>query len=270
MRIRSYLVYCFCLTLLAGPLQAQSGKQPSPANSEGALLFRQNCAACHGNDGRGGEHAPNIASEHDVVTATDAQLNDTVGSGIPEAGMPAFDYLGKQKVSELVAWLRVLQGVGGALHQALPGDPVAGEAIFFGKASCSQCHMVRGKGGFIAEDLSDYGRGRTVDVIRTAIVNPAASPGGGGRLTGIVMSNGTKYQGVIRAQNNFTIVLQDQSGGFQNIARDHIAKIESSASLMPQDYGKTLTPQQLNDVVSYLIKSATPIQPMRISQSDKQ
>lgn len=205
-----------------------------------------------------------------MVTASDAQLTDTVGNGIPEAGMPAFNYLGKQKVSELVAWLRALQGVGGALHPALPGNPAAGEAIFFGKASCSKCHMVSGKGGFIAEDLSDYGRGRTVDAIRTAIVDPAGSPGGGGRLTTVVMSNGTRYQGVIRAQNNFTIVLQNQSGAFQSIARDHIAKIASSSSLMPQDYGQTLTPRQLNDVVSYLIQSAAPMQPIRISQSDKQ
>ena len=268
--MRSYLVCFFCLTLLAGSLQAQSAKQTSQANTAGALLFRQNCAACHGNDGRGGERAPNIATEHDVVTATDAQLRDTVSHGIPEAGMPAFDYLGKQKVSELVAWLRVLQGVGGALHAKLPGDPAAGEAIFFGKAACSKCHMVRGKGGFIAEDLSDYGRGRTVDAIRTAIVNPAASPSGGGRLTRVVMTNGARYQGVIRAENNFTIVLQNESGAFQSLARDHIAKMESSTSLMPRDYGKTLTQQELKDLVSYLIQAATPLQPMRVSQNDKQ
>lgn len=268
--MRSYLVCCFCLTLLAGSLNAQSARQTSQGNTEGALLFRQNCAACHGNDGRGGERAPNIATSHDVVAATDAQLKDTVSNGIPEAGMPAFTFLGAQKVSELVAWLRVLQGVGGALHPELPGDPASGETIFFGKAACSKCHMVRGKGGFIAEDLSDYGRGRTVDAIRTAIVNPATSSGGGGHLTRVVTSNGARYEGVIRAEDNFTIVLQSQSGEFQSIARDHIAKLESSTSLMPRDYGKTLTQQELNDVVSYLIKSATPIQPTRISQNDKQ
>lgn len=268
--MRSYLVCCFFLTLVAGTLQAQSGKQTSQANTEGALLFRQNCAACHGNDGRGGERAPNIVTEHDVVTASDAQLKDTVSNGISEAGMPAFNFLGAQKVSELVAWLRALQGVGGALHPELPGDPTAGEGIFFGRAACSKCHMVRGKGGFIAEDLSDYGRGRTVETIRTAIMNPAANPDGGGHLTSVIMSNGARYQGVIRAENNFTIVLQNESGAFQSLARDHIEKLENGPSLMPQDYGKTLTPQQLNDVVSYLIKSATPIQPIRISQNDKQ
>lgn len=268
--MRAYLVCFFCLTLMAGPLRAQSGRQTSKANPEGALLFRQNCAACHGNDGRGGERAPNIATEHDVAAASDAQLKDTVGHGIPEAGMPAFDFLGSQKVSDLVAWLRVLQGVGGALHPKLPGDPAAGEMIFFGKAACSKCHMVRGRGGFIAEDLSDYGRGRTVDAIRTAIVNPAVSHGGGGHLTKVVMSNGATYKGVVRAEDNFTIVLQSESGAFQSLARDHIARVESSPSLMPQDYGKTLTDQELNDVVSYLIKSATPIQPMRITQNDTQ
>lgn len=270
MTIRSYLVCFFCTALLTGTLQAQSAKPKADAKTEGALLFRQNCAACHGNDGTGGERAPNIATQHDVVTASDAQLKETVGKGIPEAGMPAFDYLGADKVNELVAWLRVLQGVGGSTPRAeLPGDPAAGETIFFGKASCSKCHMVRGRGGFIAEELTAYARGRNVDSIRAAIVNPSASPGGGGHLTSVLMSDGTRNQGVVRAEDNFAIVLQGEDGAFRTITRDHIAKIESSSPLMPQNYGQTLTPQELNDVVSYLMKSASPMQPMRISQSDE-
>ena len=46
--------------------------------------------------------------------------------------------------------------------------------------------------------------------------------------------------------------------------------MESSTSLMPRYYGKTLTQLELKDLVSYLIQAATPLQPMRVSQNDKQ
>lgn len=260
--MHTYLRIFCCLTLLAGTLRAQSAK-----NNEGALLFSQNCASCHGSDGAGGEHAPNIASRHEVVAATDAQLKDTVGKGIPEAGMPSFDYLGDEKVDKLVAYLRILQGVGGGVQAVLPGDPAAGEALFFGRAACSSCHMVRGKGGFLAEDLSEYAGGRAVAAIRSAIANPSVSPESGGHLTSVVLSDGAKYEGVMRAQNNFTVVLQTKDGTFHSISRDRIATLDTSKEpLMPPDYGKTLTANELNDVVSYLIESAKPMKPMRVGK----
>lgn len=263
MLIRSYVFFFGGLTLLAGTLHAQSS-----GGNEGTLLFRQNCSSCHGSDGRGGERAPNIATQHDVVSATDAQLEDVIGKGIPEAGMPSFDYLGNEKVNKLVVYLRVLQGVGDTAQAQLPGDPAAGRAIVFGKASCSNCHMVRGRGGFLGEDLSDYAKGRTVDAMRKTIIDPASSPGGGGQLTSIVMSDGMKYMGVVRAKNNFTIVLQSEDGRYHSIARDRIAKTDSS-TLMPQDYGQTLTPKEVDDVVSFLIKSARPVQPRSVGKEQQ-
>ena len=253
----------FCtLTLLAGTLSAQTAK-----GGEGALLFSQNCSGCHGSDGRGGEHAPNIATRHEVVAVSDAQLKNIVSKGIAAAGMPSFAQLGNEKVSQLVAYLRVLQGVGDMEHVDLPGDPAAGEVLFTGKASCSNCHMVRGKGGFLGEDLSDYARGRAVDAIRAAIVNPENGPESRGHLTSIALSDGTKYEGLVRAENNFNVVLQTRDGAFHSIARDRIATLDTSRqSLMPQDYGKTLTPKELNDVVSYLMKSASLMGPAPASK----
>jgi cytochrome c oxidase cbb3-type subunit III len=80
------------------------------------------------------------------------------------------------------------------------------------------------------------------------------------------LSNGTKYEGVLRAENNFTVVLQTEDGAFHSISRDRMATLASKQSLMPQDYGKTLTLKELNDVVSYLIESAKPIKPMRVGK----
>jgi cytochrome c oxidase cbb3-type subunit III len=106
-----------------GTLQAQ---QP------GAAIFAVNCAGCHGADGRGGEHAPNIATALQVQRLMDRELAAIIRYGISGAGMPAFSSLKQQEVADVVNYLRVLQGRGDIVK--LPGDPKQGEALFFGKA----------------------------------------------------------------------------------------------------------------------------------------
>ncbi len=90
--------------------------------------------------------------------------------GISGAGMPAFSSLKQQEVADVVAYLRILQGRGDIVK--LPGDPKQGEALFFGKAQCSDCHMVNGKGGFIGSELSFYGADAKPDQIRAIILDP--------------------------------------------------------------------------------------------------
>src|SRR6266446_2034768 len=47
----------------------------------------------------------------------------------------------------------------------------AGEALFFGKAGCADCHEVNGRGGVMAPDLSGAGA-RPPEVLRDKILNP--------------------------------------------------------------------------------------------------
>src|ERR1700755_818851 len=102
------------------------------AQPPGAAIFASNCATCHGADGRGGEHAPNIATAPEVQHLMDRELAGIIRNGISGAGMPAFSSLKPQEVRDVVAWLRVLQGRGDLVK--LPGDARSGEALFFGKA----------------------------------------------------------------------------------------------------------------------------------------
>src|ERR1700723_4639639 len=125
------------------------------AQKPGAAIFASNCAGCHGADGRGGEHAPNIATNPEVQHLMDRELAGIIRYGIAGAGMPAFSSLKQQEVTDVVAYLRILQGRGDIVK--LPGDPNQGQTLFFGKGKCSDCHMVSGKGGFIGSALSFYG-----------------------------------------------------------------------------------------------------------------
>lgn len=222
--------------------------------ANGAQLFASTCGACHGSDGRSGERAPNIATRREVVALTDADLIRIVQHGIAGTGMPAFGYLGDEKIKAIVAHLRTLQGVGAAVH--LPGDPAQGEAIFFGKAACGSCHMVNGRGGFIAEDLSGYGSGHSAEELRASILHPERKQEREAPAVVLVMKDGQKLSGMIRSQDNFSIVLQGSDGGFHLVSRSKVLRTEpDKALMMPGDYESRMSSKDLDDLLSYLLKA---------------
>ena len=222
----------------------------------GAALFAANCAACHGSDGRSGERAPDIATRREVVSRTNADLTRIVENGLPGNGMPGFGYLGSEKLMALVRHLRTLQGFG--VRIAVPGDPHLGEALFFGKAGCSACHMMQGRGGFLASDLSGYGLGRSVQDARTAIVDPDRKLNRSAQYVNVVSVNGQRSAGFIRNEDNFSLVLQTDNGAYLLFAKDQVARLEySNRSSMPRDYETRLSSKELDDLVSYILKTAS-------------
>ncbi len=221
----------------------------------GKRTFASTCANCHGLDGRGGERAPDIAERPRVQQLSDDQIFKIIENGIPETGMPAFRSLQSPAIRAVVVYLRTLQGAKWAVN--LPGDPAHGETIFTGKAECSGCHMVAGKGGFIASDLSDYARAHTVEQIRKEITTPPNSDPRARMVTATARS-GEKYTGRIRNEDNFSLQLQTLDGMFHFLPKSEIEKLEYSAQpLMPSDYGSKLSPDELNDVVSFLMRVAS-------------
>ena len=241
--------------------QGARKKDVRPDSAAGKRTFASTCANCHGLDGRGGERAPDIAERPRVQQLSDDQLFKIIENGIPETGMPAFRSLQSPTIKAVVVYLRTLQGAKWAVN--LPGDPAHGETIFTGKAGCSGCHMVAGKGGFIASDLSAYARAHTVEQIRKEITTPPNSDHRARMVTATARS-GEKYTGRIRNEDNFSLQLQTLDGMFHFLAKSEIETLEySSQPLMPSDYGSTLSPNELNDVVSYLMRvaSTSTIQP---------
>jgi cytochrome c oxidase cbb3-type subunit 3 len=228
----------------------------SAHNSSGQQLFATTCAACHGLDGMGSERAPNIVINPQVQKLSAAEISRIVSTGVPGTGMPAFQRLGKPAITSLVAYLKDLQGKN--QFAPLPGDPQRGEALFFGSAQCSTCHMAAGKGGFIAPDLSSYATTHTVGKIKSAITNPADRDSIKTMVT-VTGMNGDRYQGIIRNEDNFSLQLQSADGAFHFLSKADIKTIDrSQGSIMPSDYASKLSEAQLNDLVSYLLSLGKP------------
>jgi cytochrome c oxidase cbb3-type subunit III len=221
---------------------------------QGKQTFTSTCAQCHGLDGKGSERGPNIADRPSVQRLSDSQISHVIENGVPGTGMPAFHSLQAPQVRALVAYLRMLQGKNETT--TLPGDPAQGKTVFFGKAGCSECHMIEGQGGFIAADLSDYARSHAVEQIRGAILNLPSS-NRQVRLVTATLRDGEKFQGRVRDEDNFSVQLQTLDGTFHFLAKSEIDKMEAdSQSLMPSNYGSRLGPQELNDLISYLMSVA--------------
>lgn len=258
--IRLTAVLCF-LALAAMALSAQNrlGRTASKTNAVGLLeakvAFDNACASCHGLDARGGERGPDLVSRPEIVRKTDAELRKILTDGKAAAGMPSFASYAPARLAALVAYLRSLQG--GGKMPPLPGDPGRGEALFFGKAQCAECHMISGQGGFFGQDLTAYGTRMGAEDIRSAIVNPNKDLDPRRGLATVVLADSTTLSGMARNEDNFSLQLQTPDGAFHLLNKSDIKDLTyTGRSPMPSDYGAILSSEELNDLVSYLLRTS--------------
>ena len=233
--------------------QKSPAKRPLPtaSSSGGQQIFDSSCASCHGLDGRGGERAPDIATRPEIARLSDQDLLKVLRSGIPEKGMPSFAGLGSAKLSALLSYVRSLQGKGTAMP--VVGNTEKGKDLYWGKAGCSDCHMVNGAGGFLGPDLSKYGENHSVTEIHAAIVKPEKIPGTRGHVAEITAKDGKVYSGLVRNEDNFSLQLLSLDGTFHLFLKSDLAEIHfRQESLMPADYGSRLSVADLDALAAYL------------------
>src|SRR5579863_5590630 len=194
----------------------------------GARRFSQFCAGCHGADGRGGDKAASLATSESVRTHTDQDLFRIVHDGTTD-GMPPFAQIGDTNIMAVVHFLRVLEGQSASTDETTKigavGDINSGRVLFFGKAQCSRCHMVQGRGGFIASDLTAYGRNHSVSAILKAITTPDSPLVPSSRVVTVTTVLGTTLTGVLRNEDNFSMDVQTEDGRFHLLARSDLADV---------------------------------------------
>jgi len=239
---------------------ARARKNTNTSSVEGKKAFESICATCHGLDGRGGERGPDIARRQELRRRTDSQLLEILQQGRPAAGMPAFAALGAEELQRIRAYVRALQGIGPA--SALPGDSERGKSLFFGKAGCSQCHMMNGAGGFLGADLSNYGASQSPAEIRNATLNINRDPDPRSRTVVVTLRNGSVLTGLARNEDNFSLQLQSLDGSFHLLNKSDILHREVQPTTpMPSGYDSLLSPAELDDLVKYLVHEAERIEP---------
>lgn len=123
-------------------LAAPTAAAPPP---DGAQLYAQHCAACHGSQGGGGVGVP-LRLPDFLATVDDRYLRQTIRLGRPGRVMPAFRQLSDAEVDALVRHIRSWQSVPPKpLPAVRRGDAARGKQLY--AQHCAACHGANGEGG---------------------------------------------------------------------------------------------------------------------------
>jgi cytochrome c oxidase cbb3-type subunit 3 len=111
----------------------------SEAMEIGGRLFGNNCAMCHGSDGRGAKSFPNLTDSNWLWGGSYDQVLTSITKGRIGAMPPMGAALGEDGTREVVAYVQQLSG-----QKADPDMAAAGQARF--QTVCMACHGMDGTG----------------------------------------------------------------------------------------------------------------------------
>jgi len=131
----------------------------------------------------------------------------------------------------------------------LNGDAARGKTT---AARCQMCHSIGGTGAEFGPALDGWGRGKSADVVATAIVKPSAEIAHGYDGTEIKTKDGVTIQGVLLKEGD-PLMMRSMGGVTQIIPADRVAtrrRVPGSLMMTPAQLG--LTAQEVADIVAYL------------------
>jgi len=127
-------------------------------------IYGQNCAGCHGPDGKGGA-AIALANPVFLAIADDTVIRRIASNGVPGTPMPAFaqssgGMLTDKQIDAIVHGIRFWQRPDALPNVTpppftpqAPGDPKRGADAY--RTYCSSCHGAAGRGGNKASSIVD-------------------------------------------------------------------------------------------------------------------
>jgi mono/diheme cytochrome c family protein len=136
----------------------KDSEDPAPSEiSDFKILYAENCAGCHGADGRGGA-AVALADPVYLAIVDEPSMRKIIANGVRGTSMPAFaqgagGMLTDKQIDVISSEIRSRWGRPGVLDGAnspsyaakSSGDVQRGEASF--RTYCSSCHGPQGQGG---------------------------------------------------------------------------------------------------------------------------
>ncbi len=142
------------------------------------------------------------------------------------------------------------------------GDAARGMKVFNSEsAACAKCHAFGGKGGDIGPDLTTARTKLGREGIFDSILNPSAVIAAGYEPWLIETKDGETYSGFVVSDGD-TVTLKEPSGSTRAIPSIQIAtRQQQKLSLMPDNIALGLTPQELVDLVEYLLIEPAPAKP---------
>jgi len=158
------------------PLPADAAEAGGAVREQGASLFLQNCASCHGPEGQGGDAGPPLvtagAAGADFYLRTGRMPLGAPGQA-PQRSEPHFD---DAEIAALVEYVASL-GTGPDIPQVTAGgDLHRGFELY--TANCAACHGASGSGNAVGGGAAaaNLHQANALDVAEAMVVGPGVMP----------------------------------------------------------------------------------------------
>ncbi len=216
----------------------------------GKSTFRQNCAFCHGANGRGASGPDLIHSSlvsHDVAGDL---IGPVVLNGRAAKGMPAFQ-LPEDQIRGIAAYLHSEAKLAYSVYSRGPGDyplekllvgnAADGKSYFNGEGKCSTCHSPSGD---LAHVASKY---KPVD-----LQSRIAYPAGAVPMVTVTEPSGRVFTGSQVYSDEFIVTLKDKNGWIRSW-NPHLVKVVVDDPLAAHEkLLSAYTEKNFHDLFAYL------------------
>ena len=236
--LKTLSFYCLLSAAILVPLNAQEqrrtrqhhdvgaflGLGPPPdqaAAQKGEALFKQNCAACHGENARGAE-GPNLLRSTVVLHDEKGEaIGAVIKSGRPQGGMPAFPALTPEEIYDVAEYLHLqvyLAANRGLYAQEYASQRTrttgnAGQGKAFFATHCASCHSASG-------DLAHIGsRYQEVDTLQARFLWPRSEKPPSATVT---TRSGETVTGTLVKLDDFDVALVDAGGNYHYWPRQQV------------------------------------------------
>ncbi len=133
---------------------------------------------------------------------------------------------------------------------ALPANGKNGHAIF--TKTCAACHQFAGEGARVGPELTGV-RNQPAEALLLHIIVPDAEIYPGFTAYEVETKDGRSLTGLLASDTPTSVTLRAAQGVEETILRSNIAKLTSSStSLMPNELEKTMTRQEMADLIAFL------------------
>lgn len=132
------------------------------------------------------------------------------------------------------------------------GDTDRGRAVF--ERECFACHKLGERGHAVGPNLAGVRR-RTAEEILVNILDPNREVSPEFFEYSVALDDGRVLTGLVAAETPSSVTLRAREGAEQTILRRNIADLASTGkSLMPEGVEKNVTPQEMADLITFLLK----------------
>jgi putative heme-binding domain-containing protein len=143
------------------------------------------------------------------------------------------------------------------------GDAARGKKLLADSVNndmqCLKCHTIRGTGGQVGPDLSMIGKKASKENLFESILLPSKAIADQYLTWQVETTKGLSLAGLLVEETPTSLTLRDGNGKDTKIDKKEIeSRTKGPKSLMPEDLVKTMTEDQLVDMVAYLFDLKTP------------